>query len=69
MGHASPLDGKAIAETDSIYRMAARIAELEKKIEDHNKECDQMCESRDCDPRYRRPGRSCPDCYKDWKVE
>lgn len=34
VGHASPLDGKAIVETDGIYRMAARIAELEAENEE-----------------------------------
>ncbi len=54
---------------EEIVKLKARIAELEKKIEDHNIMCDFMCESRDCDPRYRKPGLSCGDCYKDWKVE
>lgn len=39
------------------------------KIKNHNKMCKTMCESRDCDPRYRKPGRSCPDCYRDWEIE
>lgn len=68
VGHASPLDGKAIAETDTIFRLAARIAKLEKQIYNHNKRCDDTCkiwrENKACWHK-----RQCPDCPKDWKIE
>jgi hypothetical protein len=43
-------------------------ADLQKKIDDHNKECINACGDKSrCG--YKEYERRCPDCAKDWMIE
>lgn len=59
------------AADEEIVKLKARIAELKKKIEEHNKECDDTCklwrENETCS--HRDYDLQCPNCPKDWKIE
>lgn len=52
--------------------LAARVAQLEQLIHDHNNGCSQSCfamaEHGRCEGFTGR-GRKCPDCPEDWTIE
>ena len=46
----------------------AELAELKRKIEEHNDECDRLCSVKtDCYKAMR--ARRCHDCPKDWRID
>jgi len=50
--------------------LAERDSEAAKAIEEHNAECERLCDNRKrCGYEGYRSYMSCPNCPKDWKIE
>jgi hypothetical protein len=48
----------------------AELAELKRKIKEHNARCDSDCNSRDREYcTIRRGFNTCSDCPKDWRID
>jgi hypothetical protein len=51
-----------------IVHIETENAELKRKLDEHNKECDTLCSNKtDC---YKRGYKqTCHDCPKDWRID
>jgi len=56
------------ASISRLVHLEQENEKLKAKIEEHNKECSELCgDKKQCG--YERYDRSCPYCPKEWMIE